>query len=235
MSNREASMAVITKVIEDTKGEYFPYRWSVDKTMEIVSQFNDDTIAMFADALQSETIGREVTARSMLLLTSGQVKGLEPTIRNIVIFAEAEVPHYAALELKSKTWKATNPVETYARKLVCGNKGVLETPEQVPAMIAASHALFAIIGSYTKLNDLHLYFVEQTSRSLVRRIDKNELLPEYKTDTPLTGAHEVIEFFMAHPEHALQLSEFVYERGIVDAEVLESAIISPKALAVGIL
>lgn len=235
MSTREASMAVITKVVAANKENYFPFSWSVDRTMELVHKFNDETLAMFTDALQSETIGGEVTARSMLLLTSGQHNSLEVTIRNIVIFAEPEVPHFAALELKSKTWKATHPVESYARKLVCGNKGVLETPEQVPAMIAASHALFAIIGAHCALNDLSLYFVENTARSLVRRIDKNELLPEYKTDTPLTGAHEVIDFFIAHPEHALQLSEFVYERGIVDPAVLEGVLTSPKALAVGVL
>jgi hypothetical protein len=234
MSNREASMAVITKVVEDSKHEYFPYRWTVNKVMELVSAFNDDTIAMFADALQSDSIGKEVTSRSMLLLSSGQIKNLEPTIRNIVIFAEAEVPHYAALELRSKTWKALHPVESYARKRVCGAKNALETPEQAVAMVAAAHALFAIIGSHTKLNDLHLYFVEQTSRTVMRHLDKGTLTPDF-TKVPLTGAYELIDFFVAHPEHALQFSEFVYERGILDPAVLEGMLASPKALAVGVL
>lgn len=239
MSNRQSGLNRIKKTVEENASTYFPYAHSARRVMEKIDAFNDDTIEMMAEAFRSKPVHPAILERTMLLLSTGQIKNLEPTIRNIIIFAEAEAPYKKSLDMRSSTFKKLHPVERYARKYVCGAPNALETPEQVPLMIAAMHAIFGMLTCYISVNNLDAYLLTDTTRGFVKRLDKGNLdTPKYYENwqmQDLHGAYELIDFFIAHPEQAERLSVFVAQRGIVDADVLESSLTTTSAIAIGLL
>lgn len=235
MRTRAQALRRIKKVVVANAETYFTYRYNTNRVMESIESFDDETILQFDAALHDDVISEVVTARSMLLLTSGQVKNLAPTIRNIALFAKTEIHYIKVLNLRSKTWKATHYVESYARRHVCGAPNALETPEQAVQMIAAIHAIFAIIIKFT---GEETYFGSENCKGIANRLLHKELEEskyDWRQGNSLHGAYELIDFFIAHPDDAERLSVFVSERGITDDDVLRQALSGSGALTVGIL
>lgn len=192
-----------------------------------LDSFGDETLLLLDAAVRDEVTGKEVTARTILLLTTLQQRNLEPVVRNIVIFAEARHRYAEDMSIFSKTWKVYHPVEKYIRTRVCGAHNALETAAQRKVMISLFHGIFALLDhsllAYSS-RVLDSYVVQILMREDIQK-------PEYQT---------VLDSFQRHPESADRMYPVIAERGPVHAGLLEAVVFFgddevPKSIMSGTL
>lgn len=187
-------------------------RWNRGGSMDALTAFSDETIALLNDALQGDH-SDTIVNRCVLLFHSGQRKNLESVIRNIVLFANAEAAYSKLRGFSThNSWKVFARVEKYARTQVCGMHNVVNTtPLQDKQILAVFHGAMALSQNFVAENNLPHFDGYVTSHTINVTVREE------------AGA-AVINAFKKHPDESQRLYDFVAERGIVDANLLEAVV-----------
>jgi hypothetical protein len=228
MNTREDVLARLDALVD--LNEDLTSRWgNVRDVKKYLRSFSDATLISLDTVTRNEHLSGVVTYRIIALLSSGQRKGLERVVRNIILFAEVE-DHYCKLMSvpASNPWKTFGAVEAYARNRVCGKGSVMETPAQAQQMLGVFHGFFALVRHFLTSNDMSRcdYYVTQM------------VLHGSSREEPHFDG--IIEVFQKNSDDAQRLYDFVSSRGYVDPKLLEAVVFFgddelPSSLYSGVL
>lgn len=181
------------------------------KIREKLKWLKPKTLSMLDDLSKSKLPEDvETNKRVHTFLVTPQRKLMDVTLRNIMYHDAYERKYLLGLKYHGDTWSLFKKAEKSARRVVCGDTGILETPDQVAQLQAVMKGIVAT-SSYTGKNATDVFMNQNDSIRNCWGVDYLRI-------------QDTMKLLMERPEEGDAIAAMIEERGPYNAEGFRDAL-----------